>query len=53
MKLNVNEMSLEELKNKKMKMIGFDYENPEICMEAVKQNGCVLTASYCDKWTNS
>ncbi len=39
MKLNVSEMSLEELKNKKKKMIGFDYENPESCMEAVKQNG--------------
>ena len=34
--------ALEELKNKKKARIGFDYDNPEECLEVVKQNGCAL-----------
>ena len=34
--------TLDELKNKKKEIIRFDYDNPEECLEAVKQNGYAL-----------
>ena len=34
--------TLDELKNKKKEIIRFDYDNPEECLEAVKQNGWAL-----------
>ena len=34
--------TLEELKNKKKVYIGFDYEDPDECLEAVKENGWAL-----------
>ena len=35
-------MTLEELKKRKIEYIGFDYEDPKQCLEAVKQDGAVL-----------
>ena len=34
--------TLDELKNKKKEIIRFDYDNPEECLEVVKQNGYAL-----------
>ena len=35
-------MTLEELKRKKKLIIGFDYEDPKQCLEAVKEDGWAL-----------
>ena len=35
-------MTLEEAKKLRIEAIGFDPENPEICLVAVKQNGLAL-----------